>query len=238
MNSTIAIKSVGFKSVRKIPLPDHLQELEVISALITTAQDRKVLFCSFYRPPDLDLSWVNLYNSFLDLVCEDFEKMVICGDFNYPKIPYAWEFPDSSRGANEQAFVVALHVHFLTQIQRNSTRGTNILDLVITSVPDLTTVLDVLDINNAGLFADHRTVFFEFHTSVKAPAKTHRSVYDYARGDFIGLRNAFCSVNRPFATNDHMVQNPPCWSASSLLFPHWDITTKRPEPVKLDLPLF
>ena len=32
--------------------------------------------------------------------------------------------------------------------------------------------------------------------------------------------------NRPFATNDHMVQNPPCWRASSLLFPHWDIKTK------------
>ena len=51
----IAIKSVGFKSVRIIPLPDHLQELEVVSALITTAQDRKVVFCSFYRLPDLDL---------------------------------------------------------------------------------------------------------------------------------------------------------------------------------------
>ena len=32
--------------------------------------------------------------------------------------------------------------------------------------------------------------------------------------------------------------SPPCWRASSLLFPHWDIKTKRPEPVKLDLPLF
>ena len=37
------------------------------------------------------------------------------------------------------------------------------------------------------------------------------------------------------ATSDHVVQNPPCWRASSLLFPHWDIKTKRPEPVKLDL---
>ena len=47
-----------------------------------------------------------------------------------------------------------------------------------------------------------------------------------------------CTSNRPFATNDRMVQDPPCWRASSLLFPHWDIKTKRPEPVKLDLPLF
>ena len=30
-------------------------------------------------------------------------------------------------------------------------------------------------------------------------------------------------------------KNPPCWRASSLLFPHWDIKTKKPEPVKLDL---
>ena len=44
--------------------------------------------------------------------------------------------------------------------------------------------------------------------------------------------------NRPFATSEHVVQNPPCWRASSLLFPHWLIKTKRPEPVKLDLPLF
>ena len=32
--------------------------------------------------------------------------------------------------------------------------------------------------------------------------------------------------NRPFAANDHVVQNRPCWRASSLLFPHWDIKTK------------
>ena len=32
--------------------------------------------------------------------------------------------------------------------------------------------------------------------------------------------------NRPFAANDHVVQNPPCWRASSLLFPHWDFKTK------------
>ena len=32
--------------------------------------------------------------------------------------------------------------------------------------------------------------------------------------------------NGPFATNDHMVQNPPYWRAGSLLFSHWDIKTK------------
>jgi len=35
-----------------------------------------------------------------------------------------------------------------------------------------------------------------------------------------------------------VVRGPPCGTAGSLLFPHWDIKAKRPEPVKLDLPLF
>ena len=38
---------------------------------------------------------------------------------------------------------------------------------------------------------------------------------------------AYNKYNRPFATNGHMVQNPPCWRASLLLFPHWDIQNKE-----------
>lgn len=76
--------------------------------------------------------------------------MVICGDFNYPKI--SWDTPDTSRGANEQAFVKALHDHYLTQIQRKPTRGTSVSDLVITSVPDQTSMSEVLEIDKAGLF--------------------------------------------------------------------------------------
>ena len=122
----IAIKIAVFKSIREIPLPEHLQDLEVVAASVITSQDRKILFCPFYRPPDMDLCWVNLFNKFLDWVCEDFDNMVICGDFNYRKI--SRDAPDSSRGANEQTFVEALHDHYLTQIQRKPTRGTSVLD--------------------------------------------------------------------------------------------------------------
>ena len=41
------------------------------------------------------------------------------------------------------------------------------------------------------------------------------------------LRDVFATIaswilNRSFATGDHVVENPPCWRANSLLFPHWD----------------
>jgi len=35
--------------------------------------------------------------------------------------------------------------------------------------------------------------------------------------------------NSSFATNGQMVQTPPYWRASSLLFPHWDIKTETSE---------
>ena len=52
------------------------------------------------------------------------------------------------------------------------------------------------------------------------------------------LSQRHCETNRPFATNDHMVQNPPCWRATSLLFPHWDIKTKTSQGWLVQISLF
>ena len=41
---------------------------------------------------------------------------------------------------------------------------------------------------------------------------------------------ARCKEHRPLTTNGHMVQNPPCWRSSSLLFPHWDVKIKASQP--------
>ena len=62
-------------------------------------------------------------------------------------------------------------------------------------------------------------------------------------GQFFARVNRFLpslslAVDTEWAFCNYVVQNPPCWRASSLLFPHWDIKTKRPEPVNLHLPLF
>ena len=140
--------------------------------------------------------------------------MLICGDFHYPKI--SWDAPDTSRGANEQAFVEALHDHYLTQIQRKPTRGSSVLDLVLTSVPDQASVSEVLETDKAGLFTDHRTVFFELHTLVKALVKTHRSVYDYSKGDFDGLSNALRSLNLTSVVDEGDLES--CWQTWKDLF--------------------
>ena len=136
-----------------------MQDLEIASAVVTTASDQKILFCSCYRPPDSHPSWVYLFNIFLDQVCDRFQNMVIGGDIKLPNI--SWDSTDSASGANELPFIEALHDHFLTQINNTPTSGSNILDLVITSAPEHTKVTEVLSPDKAGVFTDYCVVLFE-----------------------------------------------------------------------------
>ena len=102
---------------------------------------------------------------------------------------------DSASGANELPFIEVLQDHFLTQIDSTPTRANNILDLVITSAPDRTKVTEVLPPEKAGVLTDHCVVLFEHNTFVSVPIKIRKFVYDYAKGDFEGLREALSAIN-------------------------------------------
>ena len=102
---------------------------------------------------------------------------------------------DSASGANELPFIEALHDHFLTQINNTPTRGTNILDLVVTSAQEHTKVTEVLSPDKAGAFTDHCVVLFEHNSFVNASSHPRKFVYDYANGDFEGLREALSAIN-------------------------------------------
>ena len=53
----------------------------------------------------------------------------------------------------------------------------------------------VLHPAQSGLLTDHSAIIFHFKTSVKATPKLNRTVYDYKRADFVGLRTALQAVN-------------------------------------------
>ena len=119
--------------------------------------------------------------------------MVICGYINLPNI--SWDSVDSASGANELPFIDGLHDHFLTQINHTPTRGSNILDLVITSAPEHSKVTEVLSPDKAGVFTDHCVVLFEYNSFVNVSSHPRKFVYDYAIGDFEGLREALSAIN-------------------------------------------
>ena len=52
------------------------------------------------------------FDNFVQEVCDQFDNMVISGDFNWSDV--LWDSIDSASGVNELAFIETLHDHFLT----------------------------------------------------------------------------------------------------------------------------
>ena len=93
----IAIKTASFKAVKEFKPESEAerQQLEIIFAEITTLTGQRILFCFCYGPPNEDPSWMDVFDNFLHF-CNQFDNMVISGDFNLPDI--LWDSIDSASG--------------------------------------------------------------------------------------------------------------------------------------------
>ena len=189
----IAIRANSFTNVQQyIHETNQDEELEIVAAVVVTSQQQKVLICSCYRPPDSTSNWIDTPNTYLCRACDPFDNVVICGDFNLPDI--SWDNTIANK-TNGHPFIEVLNDHFLTQVNNFPTRGDNILDLLITSVPEHVTITQIETPENAAVFTDHSVVFYELNAFVTIQAKTRRYVYDYGKGDFEGLRSALSAKN-------------------------------------------
>ena len=61
---------------------------------------------------------MDVFDNFLHEVCDQFDNMVISGDFNLPEI--LWDSIDRASGVNELAFIETLHDHLLTQLNKKN----------------------------------------------------------------------------------------------------------------------
>ena len=186
----LAIKSDSFKSVREV---HQNQYLEIISAEITTSSNSRLLICSCYRPPNADQNWLNNFNHYLNDVCSCYENIILVGDFNMPHI--SWNSPENTTGAIEISFLDLMNDYFLSQLNNKPTRRNNVLDLVLTNVPNLVNIHEVLSPTEAEVFTDHNIILFDVLISPKSPVNMNRTVYDYQRGNFDALRSSLESEN-------------------------------------------
>jgi hypothetical protein len=170
-----------------------------VVAVVVTSQQQKVLICSCYRPPDSTSNWIDTFNTYLSRACDLFDNVVICSNFNLPDT--SWDNTIANK-TNGHPLIEVLNDHFLTQVNNFPTRGDNILDLLITSVPEHVIITQIETPENAAVFTDHYVVFYKLNASVTIPAKTHRYVYDYGKGVFEGLRSAL-SAKKLCSNLDH-----------------------------------
>jgi len=100
-----------------------------------------LLFGVYYRSPQSNTDIISLNHCLLSI---SEYPIVLCGDFNVPKIDWSVGFPTvSSLPANSLCELV--HDNYLSQLVTSSTRGDNISDLILSNNPNFITNVEVTD---------------------------------------------------------------------------------------------
>ena len=109
---------------------------------IHTNHGQKMLIGVYYRPPNTNIEYLQLMDDSLIKVRSlcNFDKIFLLGDFNLPNFDWVNQIPLSTEAIYIKAYEM-LNDSFFTQVNGYPTRNGNILDLVLSSTPDLITDL-------------------------------------------------------------------------------------------------
>jgi len=143
-----------------------------------------------YRSPNMMTLFGNDTNgTLLDLVKEVGGRQILwMGDFNYPDID--WNTLHASTTAG-QCFVDCIEDEFLVQHVKEATRGKAVLDLVITSEPDMVDTVEVLDTFGSS---DHSILRWSTNISMDS-SESKQEIRDYLHADYDSIRQELSSVD-------------------------------------------
>jgi hypothetical protein len=144
----------------------------------------------FYRPPQSDHSILtSLSNALSDLCLEAVGEFLAVGDLNLGGI--SWSQSTGSNNA-EQEFVNSLHMSNLTQVITQPTRIDKILDILLTSDPQLLLSSKVVE---PFAFSDHNALEFEVPWShFPSPIRSYEFL-DYKKADYDSVNEALYAVH-------------------------------------------
>lgn len=202
----IATKVSSFTDTKHVTF-NQATELEIVCVECATSQDVRILVVCCYRPPNSSPKWLFSFKDFLDCAASSYEKIIITGDFDFPKISWS-ESAVIPAGESENLFYNTLSDHYLSQLMVYiPTREKNVLDLVITSIPDNINQIEVIDSNTFKLFSDYKCVLFDFSEKVTASHKITRTIFDYKCADFERMNRTMEAIDfdwmNPDATRFH-----------------------------------
>ena len=159
--------------------------------------------CTFYRPPKSNLEVLEALGKSLEKLNQHrtLPNILLAGDFNLPDI--LWE--NSSLRSN-LVYSSGLSYHmidiandnYLTQMVNEPTRGSNILDFIFTTTPDL-----VNSVQACPGMSDHYAVTAELNMRAKPNPKRMRTVYLYKRANWDKIKSDLNQFQQSF-----MVSSP------------------------------
>jgi hypothetical protein len=166
---------------------------EILAVEIKPSKRSKLLLVCCYRSPSETISdFVTELRDILQSNSVKYNGMCIIGDFNLPNIIWndCW---GSSINTNENLFLELCSEFSLSQINKvPSTIHGNILDLVLTNLPD--TISHVVK-SSLYFDSDHFLLEFNINTTTKRVRSRPREIFNYKKANFVNINNELNSEN-------------------------------------------
>ena len=160
------------------------QDVIQVAAIQTKLIDDSINIYVVYRSPNSSIDNNNSLNNLLRNIPEN---SLIVGDFNHPSVD--WELHTGNLHASD--FLEAINENFLTQhVDFPTHDGGNILDLVISNIPDR--VNSTQDLGKLGN-SDHCIILTEVEGSIPTHIPSH-SVWNFRLARFDEMRKALRAV--------------------------------------------
>ncbi|XP_028403960.1 uncharacterized protein LOC114526557 [Dendronephthya gigantea] len=182
---------------RRIPVQSHIRKISVDGAAIGNTLSTKMIAASVKQISASDL--LPLAENTLATApvgSGTYGEIIIAGDMNVPDIDWSYTSvktnPQYSATVN-QTMIDLIDDHGLTQLVTFPTRQESVLDLVLTTHPDL-----VQNLASVQGISDHSAVSFDLNLSVKLNKKKPRTVYKFAKANLTDIRREATTLSEDF----------------------------------------
>ena len=188
-------------SIQTLRRKDLEGDAEIVLCELRPEARRKILAVVFYRPPNSNLDHLKELKKSLRHASQfNFDQIIMCGDFNLPDIDWSTGIASSSESLHNY-FTKFVKDNYLWQLVNFPTRNNNILDLILTNIPDKIHNLHGYD---DIISTDHKLIGFDLDLRVPKKPDIKRSVYNFKRADWSSLNNSLqnTSWDQCFVPND------------------------------------
>ena len=184
-------------AVRSSLLPLRLPDPAGAEMLLIRLRRIQTTLAVVYRPPDEDPAMDNIMGALSEVQPPDC-KLVAVGDFNVPELQWnapaggiGDAVPDMRRATGRATkFIDACDLLGVRQWVCQPTRGVNVLDLVLTSRASAQVV-----VQDSTFDSDHKETISTLSIPLRRrPVVSRRTVFNYKRADFDGLRRSLSAV--------------------------------------------
>lgn len=164
---------------------DVLTDLEMLWVSVTVNYKQLILGVC-YRPPNASSSFCEQLHDSVNAIVSRFptSQIILLGDFNYPSIKWSTTPPTVHPFSSEGNDFINLCSEFnfsqlVDQPTRITSTSANILDLVLTTCPDLVSSILYLP----GL-SDHCLLHIDLNIPLQATSNTIKTIRDYSKANF------------------------------------------------------